>query len=322
MNSADAPGPDCSIDRVEHAMGIIRGRWKVLIIHHLAVHQPRRFSGLERAVPQVTQKMLIQQLRALEADGVVRRIVHPEVPPRVEYELTAAGMTTPLSRLSGRVWIHPGDPDPEAVKPCVAVVADDAGSTVVDAGRSPAHARSVQAAMAEAGLPAARRLVYTHHHWDHTWGACAWEAEEIVGHESGAALLSAEARRPWSHAYLKEQVAAEPGLGPSFTARARAMGSWADFAVRPPTRTFADRLVLPGGIEVRHVGGRHAPDSTVVAVPDSGVMTASTHRRSICVSPAPQARRSTWGRSPRWWRRASTGTSTATARRGGLRPPE
>ncbi|MET8786878.1 helix-turn-helix domain-containing protein [Streptomyces sp. NPDC004589] len=101
MNSADAPGPDCSIDRVEHAMGIIRGRWKVLIIHHLAVHQPRRFSGLERAVPQVTQKMLIQQLRALEADGVVRRIVHPEVPPRVEYELTAAGraLATALAAL-------------------------------------------------------------------------------------------------------------------------------------------------------------------------------------------------------------------------------
>ncbi|MET9043013.1 MULTISPECIES: helix-turn-helix domain-containing protein [unclassified Streptomyces] len=101
MNSADAPGPDCSVGRVEHAMGVIRGRWKVLIIHHLAAQQPRRFSGLERAIPQVTQKMLIQQLRALEADGVVRRIVHPEVPPRVEYELTAAGraLATALAAL-------------------------------------------------------------------------------------------------------------------------------------------------------------------------------------------------------------------------------
>ncbi|MFD5841045.1 MBL fold metallo-hydrolase [Streptomyces chartreusis] len=181
-------------------------------------------------------------------------------------------MTTLLSQLSGRVWIFAGDPDPEAVMPCVAVVADDAGSTVVDAGQSPAHARLVQAAMAEAGLPAVRRLVYTHHHWDHTWGACAWEVEEIVCHEAGAALLSAEARRPWSHEYLRQEMAANPRLVPSFKARARAMNSWEDFAVRPPTRTFAERLHLPGGIELRHVGGNHAPDSTVVAIPDSSVM--------------------------------------------------
>ncbi|MEU9661600.1 MBL fold metallo-hydrolase [Streptomyces chartreusis] len=181
-------------------------------------------------------------------------------------------MTTLLSQLSGRVWIFAGDPDPEAVMPCVAVVADDAGSTVVDAGQSPAHARLVQAAMAQAGLPAARRLVYTHHHWDHTWGACAWEVEEIVCHETGAALLSAEARRPWSHEYLRREMAANPRLVPSFKARARAMNSWEDFAVRPPTRTFAERLHLPGGIELRHVGGNHAPDSTVVAIPDSSVM--------------------------------------------------
>jgi DNA-binding HxlR family transcriptional regulator len=77
---------------VEYALGIIEGRWKLLIIHHLLVSQPRRFSELERAIPRVTQKMLIQQLRALEADGVVRRIVYPEVPPHVEYELTPEGI--------------------------------------------------------------------------------------------------------------------------------------------------------------------------------------------------------------------------------------
>lgn len=48
----------------------------------------RRFSELERATPAVSQKMLIQQLRQLEADGIVRRIVHQQVPPKVEYRLT------------------------------------------------------------------------------------------------------------------------------------------------------------------------------------------------------------------------------------------
>jgi DNA-binding HxlR family transcriptional regulator len=84
--------PECSIERVERALDMLEGRWKLLIVHHLLVRQPRRFSDLERAIPRVTQKMLIQQLRALEADGIVRRIAYPEVPPHVEYELTEAGV--------------------------------------------------------------------------------------------------------------------------------------------------------------------------------------------------------------------------------------
>jgi DNA-binding HxlR family transcriptional regulator len=85
------PGVKCSIDRVERAIRVIEGRWKLLILHHLLVKRPRRFSDLERAIPGVTQKMLIQQLRALEVDGVVQRTAYPQVPPRVEYTLTPAG---------------------------------------------------------------------------------------------------------------------------------------------------------------------------------------------------------------------------------------
>ncbi|OLT16435.1 MarR family transcriptional regulator [Pseudonocardia sp. CNS-139] len=91
VSAQPEPAPGCSIEQVERALGILEGRWKLLIVHHLLVRQPRRFSELERAIPRVTQKMLVQQLRALEADGVVRRIVFPEVPPHVEYELTPAG---------------------------------------------------------------------------------------------------------------------------------------------------------------------------------------------------------------------------------------
>ncbi|MBM0237639.1 MBL fold metallo-hydrolase [Micromonospora sp. ATA32] len=91
------------------------------------------------------------------------------------------------------------------------MIGDDRGSVIVDAGHSPAHAREIQAAMRAAGLPEARWLVYTHHHWDHVWGACAWPGVEIVGHIAGERLLRAEAARPWSHRYLREQSAATPG---------------------------------------------------------------------------------------------------------------
>ncbi|WP_422773815.1 MBL fold metallo-hydrolase [Plantactinospora sp. WMMC1484] len=176
-----------------------------------------------------------------------------------------------IRQLAGRVWISPGDPDPANVQAGVAVVADERGSVVVDAGHSPAHAREIQAVMRAAGLPPARWLVYTHHHWDHVWGACAWPDVEIVGHVAGRELLRQEAARPWSHRYLREQVRANPRLGPSFRARALAMEGWDNFTILPPGRTFADELTLPSGVRLRHVGGAHAPDSTVVYVPDDGV---------------------------------------------------
>jgi glyoxylase-like metal-dependent hydrolase (beta-lactamase superfamily II) len=175
-----------------------------------------------------------------------------------------------LQHLAGRVWLYPSDPDPGAVQGGVAVIAGDEDSTIVDAGHSPGLARLVQSAMAGAGLPPARRLIYTHHHWDHTWGACAWPEVEIIGHEAGVAPLEADAARPWSHAYLREQVAANPLLGPSFRARALAV-DFTELEILPPTLTFASSLSVDG-VEVRHVGGHHAPDSTVVAVPDSSVL--------------------------------------------------
>lgn len=77
--------------RVEDALRILEGRWKLVILFHLFGGRVLRFSDLERAIPGISQKMLIQQLRQLEADGIVHRTVYPEVPPRVEYRLTEWG---------------------------------------------------------------------------------------------------------------------------------------------------------------------------------------------------------------------------------------
>lgn len=70
---------------------MLEGRWKMIILFHLFGQKLMRFSDLERAIPAISQKMLIQQLRKLEADGIVRRIVHHQVPPKVEYGLTDWG---------------------------------------------------------------------------------------------------------------------------------------------------------------------------------------------------------------------------------------
>lgn len=76
---------------VENVLALLEGRWKLIILFHLFGGNVLRFSDLERAIPAVSQKMLIQQLRQLEGDGIVRRIVHHQVPPKVEYCLTEWG---------------------------------------------------------------------------------------------------------------------------------------------------------------------------------------------------------------------------------------
>ena len=83
--------PISAAQGVEEALKILEGRWKLVILFHLFGGKVLRFSDLERAIPAISQKMLIQQLRQMESDGIVRRFVHPQVPPKVEYCLTKWG---------------------------------------------------------------------------------------------------------------------------------------------------------------------------------------------------------------------------------------
>ena len=90
----DPPGhtlEDWSADAAEESFKLLEGRWKMMIVFHLFDKEVMRFSELERAIPLASQKMLIQQLRDLEAKGVVKRTIYQEIPPKVEYRLTSLG---------------------------------------------------------------------------------------------------------------------------------------------------------------------------------------------------------------------------------------
>lgn len=80
----------CGIDVT---LAIIGGKWKAAILYQL-VQRTMRFSELQRELTAITQKMLTQQLRELERDGLVHRKIYPQVPPRVEYSLTVKGLST------------------------------------------------------------------------------------------------------------------------------------------------------------------------------------------------------------------------------------
>lgn len=85
--------PATAANAVETALKQLEGRWKLVILFHLFGGQVQRFSELERLIPDISQKMLAQQLRQLEADGIVQRTVYPQVPPKVEYRMTEWGQS-------------------------------------------------------------------------------------------------------------------------------------------------------------------------------------------------------------------------------------
>lgn len=78
---------------VEATIDVIGGKWKPVILCHLKDEGPMRTSELKRAIPQITQKMLTQQLRELENDYIINRIVYNQVPPKVQYELSEYGQS-------------------------------------------------------------------------------------------------------------------------------------------------------------------------------------------------------------------------------------
>lgn len=83
--------PTTAAQDVEVAFRLLEGRWKLVILFHLFGGKVLRFSDLERAIPNITQKMLGQQLRRMETDGIVVRTVYPQISPKVEYSLTEWG---------------------------------------------------------------------------------------------------------------------------------------------------------------------------------------------------------------------------------------
>lgn len=106
----DQPGvnPDCR--KVNAILSRVGDKWTVLTITMLA-RQPRRFNELKRLIGGISQQMLTRTLKALEADGMVTRQVHPTIPPQVEYGLTDLGrsLAAPVMQLATWVLDHLGE---------------------------------------------------------------------------------------------------------------------------------------------------------------------------------------------------------------------
>ena len=111
---------------VTHAVRVMGRRWKPLVLNYLKPG-PLRFSELRRCLPEVTQKMLTQTLRELERDGLIKRKVHSQVPPKVVYSISRYGRTLDPILLALCVWgqndrMRRVRPRPSAKNPAVASI--------------------------------------------------------------------------------------------------------------------------------------------------------------------------------------------------------
>jgi len=95
------PGFTCGLDAT---LRVIAGKWKPLILYFLAQGGPTRYGALRRAVRDVSDKMLIQQLKELETDGLVKRTDYKEIPPRVDYSLTPLGLSLAEALVPLCIW--------------------------------------------------------------------------------------------------------------------------------------------------------------------------------------------------------------------------
>ena len=88
----------------ELTLQLIGGKWKLLVIYFLSLQKVIRFGQLRRTLPEISERMLVRQLRELEEDGLVSRKVYGTVPPRVDYALTPLGESLMPIMESLKVW--------------------------------------------------------------------------------------------------------------------------------------------------------------------------------------------------------------------------
>ncbi|MCP4419756.1 MAG: MBL fold metallo-hydrolase [Chloroflexi bacterium] len=182
-----------------------------------------------------------------------------------------------LTQISPHVWILPHHPDKNRVQATVGVIVTAQQTILIDTGNSLQLARHIQATLAAMAAPPISHIIYTHHHWDHTFGACVYGVPAIA-HRLSHEFLTQMRLENVGETHLRTKVERNPKLILQWTA-----ADWAQFAIILPEITYEDSKVLhfdDVSLELVHVGGVHAADSTVIKV--VGVMFLGD-----CYYPAP-----------------------------------
>ncbi|GEM_PF-549303 len=181
-----------------------------------------------------------------------------------------------LMQLHARVWIFPSDDTGATSQPNVGIVRGDKQTFLIGAGNSPRHARLIMTEMAGRHFPPIETVIYTHHHWENVFGACAFNPSMVVAHEECVPHLRQMASKTWTPLGLREESARYPQLEARNTQMQQAVGDWRDFRVVLPTVSIASkvRLVVAEGVfmDVVHITQAQEEDVLIVKIPVAKVM--------------------------------------------------
>jgi glyoxylase-like metal-dependent hydrolase (beta-lactamase superfamily II) len=187
-----------------------------------------------------------------------------------------------LTKISEHVyWMRPGPPD----RPSLCGVVGDRRTLMLDAGSSTAHAREFLAALSAEGAARPSAVVYTHSDWDHVFGGAALAAP-VIAHALTAERLVELAEMDWSDEALDRRVATGQASAQHVAAVKQELPSPRPVEVAQADIVFQDRLDIELGrvtVRVRHVGGDHSPDSSVMYIEPDRVLFLGD---CLCDSPA------------------------------------
>jgi glyoxylase-like metal-dependent hydrolase (beta-lactamase superfamily II) len=179
-----------------------------------------------------------------------------------------------LTQFSSGVWLFPAHPDGDKVQPAVGVVIGDSETVLIDAGNTPKIAREILAELERIKAPPVKHLIYTHYHWDHSFGACVFDAP-VTAHFLCKQKLLEFAKLLWNEKGLQECVERDMIREESAKMIREGVEDWTTFRIVLPTKTFEDEERLIGAgyrLELTHVDSKHSHDSILVEVVGESVM--------------------------------------------------
>lgn len=175
-----------------------------------------------------------------------------------------------LTHITQNIWMYPFRTGPNVVQGTVGVIVGRWETVLVDAGNSPELARLIQKELRKINAPPVSHIVYTHHHWDHVFGAYVFNGITAVAHQLCHAFLTELQQKHIDAEYIRLKIERNPNLELGFIG-----DDWTHFHFVLPHITFQDtyQLELEGiKLELVHVGGKHAADSIAVKAIEAGVM--------------------------------------------------
>ncbi|MBZ0303072.1 MAG: MBL fold metallo-hydrolase [Anaerolineae bacterium] len=177
-------------------------------------------------------------------------------------------MAEALQPILEHMWFYPPDSTPETTQPGVGIITTTNATILVDAGNGPRHARQIRTALRQMDAPPVQYVLYTHHHWDHTFGGQVWTGSLIAAHDQcRALLLDRYGSHPWNAHAIQEQASLNPARAPVLRAIDRAVDDWSTFRLALPHITFSHRMILEVDdltLTLEHIGGQHAADSMII----------------------------------------------------------